>query len=474
MLRHVLDRLPPRLRIAAVPALLALVLVGYWRVSLYVAWREELRSAGFAGDLALPSPGDRLLVVAPHPDDEALGCGGLIQRAVDQGAEVHVALMTNGDASELALIFGERELPNGPQAFVQLGVRRQLESLAALSALGVPSDQVHFLSFPNNGLLPLWRPENWSRADPYTSPYTKAASSPYERSFTPEAPYCGEQVLADLTALLERVRPTAIFVVHPQDVHPDHWATCAFLRCALEGLRLRGVEWASRASLYGYLIHWPHWPLPRAWAPRQPLLPPPDLPASAQQPWLRLTLDRDQVSAKGRAIHAYHSQEPSFDRLLLAFARTDEAFARLDIPVASSGSALEWHDESDGRARLGGADVLSARLLLPGRQGAGFELAAAARPLPKAGYLALDLRRWGPANRMLITTVYLHRSDRPSVVSLGPDGLSRSTLQATQPAPGQWRVEDVPVPGGARARGEVLVHCWGSVGDRVTDPAPPP
>ena len=40
----------------------------------------------------------RLLVIAPHPDDEVLGCGGLIQKVKKAGGEVHVLVMTVGSA----------------------------------------------------------------------------------------------------------------------------------------------------------------------------------------------------------------------------------------------------------------------------------------------------------------------------------------------------------------------------------------
>src|SRR3546814_3911701 len=34
------------------------------------------------------------LVIAPHPDDEVLGCGGTIARLTSGGAQVHVAIVT--------------------------------------------------------------------------------------------------------------------------------------------------------------------------------------------------------------------------------------------------------------------------------------------------------------------------------------------------------------------------------------------
>ena len=41
----------------------------------------------------------RAVVVAPHPDDEILACGGLLQLLAQQGSEVLLVAVTDGDAS---------------------------------------------------------------------------------------------------------------------------------------------------------------------------------------------------------------------------------------------------------------------------------------------------------------------------------------------------------------------------------------
>ena len=45
----------------------------------------------------LISHNTRLMVFSPHPDDESLGAGGLIQRVLAAGGKVRVVFMTNGD-----------------------------------------------------------------------------------------------------------------------------------------------------------------------------------------------------------------------------------------------------------------------------------------------------------------------------------------------------------------------------------------
>lgn len=45
---------------------------------------------------------ERILILAPHPDDETLGCGGLMRKAKDAGAEVYVQFMTVGDTADFS------------------------------------------------------------------------------------------------------------------------------------------------------------------------------------------------------------------------------------------------------------------------------------------------------------------------------------------------------------------------------------
>ena len=70
------------------------------------SWTAQEARAAFeiAPSVALDalSPPGTLLIVAPHPDDETLGCGGLIAQASAAGRRVVVALLTDGAASHPA------------------------------------------------------------------------------------------------------------------------------------------------------------------------------------------------------------------------------------------------------------------------------------------------------------------------------------------------------------------------------------
>ncbi|CAJ65058.1 MULTISPECIES: PIG-L deacetylase family protein [Frankia] len=80
-----------------------------------------------------PAP-PAVVVVAPHPDDEVLGVGGLLVRLHALGAAITVVAVTDGDASH----------PGSPTlAPAELARRRVAEQHAALAALGLAEVPVH-------------------------------------------------------------------------------------------------------------------------------------------------------------------------------------------------------------------------------------------------------------------------------------------------------------------------------------------
>lgn len=82
----------------------------------------------------------RLVVVAPHPDDEVLACGGLIATHRENGGDIAVVAVTDGEASHAGSPLWE------PQA---LAVTRRSESIAGLHKLGVSESSVKRLAIPD-------------------------------------------------------------------------------------------------------------------------------------------------------------------------------------------------------------------------------------------------------------------------------------------------------------------------------------
>lgn len=86
---------------------------------------------------------ERILVVAPHPDDEALGCGGLIRGLADLGRSFHVAFVTDGGASH-------RNSPSWPR--YRLAAAREDEAAEALRRLGIGDAPRTFMRIPDAGM----------------------------------------------------------------------------------------------------------------------------------------------------------------------------------------------------------------------------------------------------------------------------------------------------------------------------------
>lgn len=442
----------------------------YGQFASYQAWRKALRQQGFIDEMSAPGAKDRILVFAPHPDDEMLGCGGLIQEALANGAKVDVALMTNGDASELSLVFGEKELIVSPPAMIELGRTRQEETLAALGELGLPRARVHFLSYPNNGLLELWRTAHWRYQDLFTSHFTRASFSPYRRSVTPQAPYCGQQALSDVISVLQQVQPTKVFVTHPKDVHPDHWATNCFVRYGLATIAAREGEWAKEVEVYGYLIHWPRYPAPAKVSLRTNLLPPADL-VSREARWLRLPLSPERARRKLAGIRDYRSQLPGYDRLLLSFARANEVFELLPTEQIAFDAERRWRDRGHARRALGGADLRAVAFTLARGPEVKAKLLTRSRKLSKRSYLALDLRTWDEHGGPVITEVQLGNGGALRARQISGASLEERDKEIRLERGEESYALTFSAPAELTERNRFFLTCWGSARDRTVDGA---
>ncbi len=73
----------------------------------------------------------RLLVVAAHPDDEVLGCGGTLVKAIEAGAQIAVIFLGEGVSSRFPV--GEYNSPE----FAQQTAQRKKEAESALEILGI-------------------------------------------------------------------------------------------------------------------------------------------------------------------------------------------------------------------------------------------------------------------------------------------------------------------------------------------------
>lgn len=268
------------------------------------------------GEVSL-SAGDRILVLAPHPDDEVLGAGGVIQQAVAMKLPIRIVFLTNGDSNQWSFLLYRKHPVVFPTAVETMGLVRHDEAIKADRILGVPSQDLIFLGYPDFGALNIWY-YHWNQSPAYRSFMTRAAAVPYKDAYRPGAAYKGEEIVKDLRSVLEDFKPTKIFVSHPSDHNGDHLALYLYLRVALcdEGM--------EHVQLYPYLIHYLGWPKPKGFHPEKPLTPPDVLAADLK--WKQYLLSDQQFNTKEKALEAHASQYRSSPRYLLSFVKHNELF----------------------------------------------------------------------------------------------------------------------------------------------------
>jgi LmbE family N-acetylglucosaminyl deacetylase len=290
--------------------------------------------------------GERILILAPHPDDEVLGCAGVIQAALKVGAQVRVAFLTNGEHNELAFIVYEKRLTLRQNEFVHLGQVRRSESEKSAKALGLKESDLTFLGYPDFGTFTIFS-RYWQTDKPYNTILTRISKVPYKNNLSFGAPYVGESILNDLKKVLISYRPNKIFVSHPADVNGDHRAMYLFLRVALLDL----AKELPAPIVHPYLVHCVGWPLPRHYHPELELAPA-DKFLGSDLEWQNFFLTKNQLDKKHEAILEHKSQTQSSAFYLLAFIRKNELFsdypeAELKVQSISKETDLKFSGYSD-------------------------------------------------------------------------------------------------------------------------------
>jgi LmbE family N-acetylglucosaminyl deacetylase len=282
----------------------------------------QARQAPPPRELDLPS-GDavRLLVLAPHPDDEALGAAGLIQRVLASGGAVRVVMMTSGDAFPEGVETATHIRRPTPRDFRNYGNLRERETIGAMGRLGLDRAHLLFLGFPDGGLC-LIAADDLSKRQTFESPYTGRSAPPEPEQMLPGLVYRGSDIRQELEAILEAYRPTMLALPDSDDQHPDHCATALFMREALAAVAARHRPVAPH--VLQYLIHTDSWPN----MDEEPdaLLQPPEAGAMTGRPWRTLSLTPHETAEKRRALTTYASQWLVIGRFLRAFGRPNELF----------------------------------------------------------------------------------------------------------------------------------------------------
>ncbi len=188
--------------------------------------------------------GRGLVVVAPHPDDESLGCGGLIAQACARRLPVRLVVVSDGTGSH----------PNSPAYPPErLMVLRERETLDAVRALGLEPEHVSFLRLPDR--------------------------------FVPSEGTEAELVADRIAEIAHDCGAATVLVTWARDAHCDHAAAAAIARLARD--RIPTIR----------LLEYPVW----GWAL------PPAMEVGGAPRGFRLDI-APQVDAKRAAVAAHRSQ----------------------------------------------------------------------------------------------------------------------------------------------------------------------
>lgn len=262
------------------------------------------------------TPQTRLLVIAPHPDDETIATGILIQQVRAAGGRVDILLLTDGDNNPWPQRLLERRLRIGAAERAHWADRRRSEILFALRQLGVARDCLHALGWPDLGLTPLLLQPN-------------------------------SDLVQKVATLVAELKPSLVVMPSLADRHPDHGTAHVLTRLALAANHAKPVQWT-------YCVH----------APR---------PLGAS---IEIEAGNTQQSAKQAALAAYTSQLALSGGRLRRMAANCERFVVVAHDT-SAGTRLPWCPPSwlGSRLRLSVVDAHGAESWIwshaPLRQDAG-------------------------------------------------------------------------------------------------------
>lgn len=145
----------------------------------------------------------KVIVFAPHPDDETLGCGGTIAKRVSEGYKVIVVVITDGRYAFSRVLGIDLDPTPG-----ELKKIRKEEIIRATNTLGILKENLFFLDFEDGAL----------------EKHEKEAE---------------EKIIE----IIERYSPVEVYFPYIKDYHEDHQATNRVIRRCIQKLGLTPIKY---------------------------------------------------------------------------------------------------------------------------------------------------------------------------------------------------------------------------------------
>jgi len=275
--------------------------------------------------LSTAARSERILIVAPHIDDESIGAGGYAIDALANGAEVFVVFLTAGDCNRFSARLMHKTFEPTAMNYLSVGRARIDEANQAMKLLGIPPDHYFVLGYPDRGLRGMIdHPNAVVRAAG-----THQRAVPYADALTPGAPYTFGSLMNDMRQVMLLTQPTTVIAPVAFDRHPDHSAAAEITDDTIEEMHIAPQR-------LGYLVHSKRVPTALVSTPERALLPPAKMQSFA---WTTYTLSDRVQRMKTNLLMTYKSQRPYVFLLRNAFVRRNELFYVYPRPAASASFA---------------------------------------------------------------------------------------------------------------------------------------
>lgn len=285
---------------------------------------------------------ERLLVLAPHPDDESLSAAGLMQQVMDQGGSVRVVVVTAGDAYVDAVQQQTGKRHPSRRDYIRFGETRLEESRRASQLIGKGFTHLDLLGFSDGAIYPDLI-SHWLRQKPMRSEFTGISHVSYRAAIDRGVAQDGQDLRNELIEIMRETQPTMIAFPDVMENDSDHAGLGIFTLLAVHDWLEFATPSPTPPRMLAYLIHWQHgWPKGSDWGiaqdwSKQPMTLPDDLPLRGHSRAC-IHLSPKQVQVKHDALALYQTQQLIMPDFLAAFIRNSECFTLLH---ANAGNRIE-------------------------------------------------------------------------------------------------------------------------------------
>ncbi|WP_424606962.1 PIG-L deacetylase family protein [Caldisericum exile] len=274
---------------------------------------------------------DRILIVAPHPDDEVLSSAKVILDSVRKGAEVYVIFITSGEHNTDTML---KFAPIPIFSSYLLAYKRYKEALAAAKILGLSKDHLIFLGYPDFGMMKILTNPNKVYFAGVTFRKRVFENWAYDKGKN----FDFNDVYSVLKAEYKKINPTKVFYPSQYDLNPDHRAVSVLTQAVLGDINNKNVE------AFSYFVHAKGWPFPMGYFPTKALTMPHFFIETPKGKIEDIALERGDIGKKLSAIKAHKSQYLTKPKFMVSFVRANELFF-IQTPIKLGDTLPLWSKE---------------------------------------------------------------------------------------------------------------------------------